>query len=117
MPALSGRGRGPIAFEFRHASWFSPEVYACLRKSRAALCVAESDDLATPEIHPAKGLAYFRLRRNGGYTRAEIDAFAVRLMSLAKTHKVYAYFKHEAAPTGALHAVDLLAFLKAGEPA
>ena len=86
-------------------------------QEQSRLCVAESDDLATPEIHPAKGLACFRLRRNGGYTRAEIDAFAVRLMALAKTHKVYAYFKHEAAPTGALHAVDLLAFLKAGEPA
>jgi uncharacterized protein YecE (DUF72 family) len=34
--------------EFRHESWFSDDVYGCLRTRKAALCIAESDDFATP---------------------------------------------------------------------
>ena len=39
-------GAPPIAFEFRHESWFSEEIYVVLRQHNAALCIAESDDLA-----------------------------------------------------------------------
>ena len=112
MPALMAAGRPKIAFEFRDASWFVDAVYERLQASDAALCVAESDDLATPEVHPAAGVACFRLRRNGGYSDAEIEAFARRFTELAKTREVYAYFKHEDEPTGALNAT---AFLKAAE--
>src|SRR5579875_840645 len=42
-----------LAFEFRHESWFTPEIYSILRNHSAALCIAESDDLATPEVHTA----------------------------------------------------------------
>ena len=31
--------------EFRHESWFSDDVYGCLRTRGAALCIAESDEL------------------------------------------------------------------------
>ncbi len=34
----------------------------------AALCIAESDDLATPEVHTAATHTCFRLRRTGGYS-------------------------------------------------
>jgi len=36
------------AFEFRHASWFSDDVYASLRAAGAALCIAEAEKLETP---------------------------------------------------------------------
>ncbi len=39
-----------VSFEFRHASWFTAEVYAILRRHGAALCLAERDETATPEI-------------------------------------------------------------------
>ena len=117
MPALRARGRPPIAFEFRHESWFTKETYWHLRSCRAALCVAESDDLATPEIHPAKGLACFRLRRSGGYTMAELEAFAARFARLARTRDVYAYCKHEEAPTGVLNAVSITNLASALPPA
>src|SRR6266403_4021392 len=38
-----------VAFEFRHESWFSEEVYAALRTANAALCNAESEKLETPD--------------------------------------------------------------------
>ena len=48
--------------EFRHESWFSDDVYGCLRTQRAALCIAESDDFATP-LEATAGWGYLRLRR------------------------------------------------------
>lgn len=97
-----------VAFEFRHASWFDDATYKVLRRHQAALCIAESDDLCTPEVHPSPLLACFRLRRNGGYTQAEVQSFAARFAELAKTRTVYAYLKHEDQPTGALNATALL---------
>jgi len=45
--AQVGQGIRP-AFEFRHASWFSDDVYASLRAAGAALCIAEAEKLETP---------------------------------------------------------------------
>jgi uncharacterized protein YecE (DUF72 family) len=97
-----------IAFEFRNPSLFSEATYTILREHNAALCIAESDDLATPEVHTAATHTSFRLRRNAGYTPAEIAAFATRFTTLAKDRDVYIYFKHEEDPTGALNAADFL---------
>jgi uncharacterized protein YecE (DUF72 family) len=103
----------PIAFEFRHDSWFTDEIYVILRQYNAALCVAESDDLLTPEVHTAAGYACYRLRRNGGYSPAELEAFAKRFSALAEQRDVYVYFKHEDEPTGALNATAFLAQARA----
>jgi uncharacterized protein YecE (DUF72 family) len=107
LPAL--QTATPIAFEFRDPSWFTKETYAILRRHNAALCIAESNDLATPEVHTAVDYTCFRLRRNGGYTAAQLDAFAKRFVALAKQRDVYVYFKHEDEPTGALNATTFLA--------
>jgi uncharacterized protein YecE (DUF72 family) len=105
LPAFDGSL--PLAFEFRHASWFSEETYAILRRHNAALCVAESNDLASPDVRTAKHRCY-RLRRDGGYSPAELNAFAARFTALAKEGEVFVYFKHEDEPTGALNALAML---------
>jgi uncharacterized protein YecE (DUF72 family) len=115
MPALRAKDAPPIAFEFRHESWFADETYAVLREHNAALCIAESDDVLTPEVHTAAGYACYRLRRNGGYSALELDAFAKRFAALAEQRDVYVYFKHEDEPTGALNATAFLARANAGE--
>ncbi len=96
-----------VAFEFRHASWFSDATYEVLRRHNAALCVAESDDLATPDVATADFRCY-RLRRNGGYSAKQITAFAASFTTLTKEGEVFSYFKHEDEPTGALNALALL---------
>ena len=98
----------PIAFEFRHESWFNEEIYAILREHNAALCIAESDDFRTPEVHTAASHTCFRLRRTNGYSAEELDAFAKRFTALAEQRDVYVYFKHEDEPTGALNATAFL---------
>jgi uncharacterized protein YecE (DUF72 family) len=97
-----------IAFEFRNTSWFTEATYNILRTHNAALCVAESDDLATPDITTANFRCY-RLRCNGGYTSAKLTAFARRFSTLARESETYIYFKHEDEPTGVLNATTLLA--------
>jgi uncharacterized protein YecE (DUF72 family) len=107
LPALADRSL-QVAFEFRHASWFAEPTYETLRRYNVALCVAESDDLATPDVATANFRCY-RLRRNGGYSKNKLKAFATCFTALARTQEVFVYFKHEDEPTGALNAVAMLA--------
>ena len=107
-PALQTPQAPRIAFEFRHPSWFSEEIYQLLREHQAAVCLAESDELQTPEVHTARAFTCFRLRWPGGYTPEQIAGFATRFHTLAQSREVFVYFKHEDAPTGGLNALALL---------
>ncbi len=107
-PALRAASAPPIAFEFRHPSFFTEEIYTILRDHNAALCIAESDELQSPEVHTAKTHTCFRLRRPGGYSPAELTSFAARFTALARDRDTYIYLKHEDDPTGALNAASLL---------
>jgi uncharacterized protein YecE (DUF72 family) len=113
LSSLQGAGAPPIAFEFRHESWFNETIYSVLREHNAALCIAESDDLLTPEVQTSASHACYRLRRNAGYSATEIDAFAKRFAVLAANRDIYIYFKHEDEPTGALNATQFLARVEA----
>jgi uncharacterized protein YecE (DUF72 family) len=113
-PTLRTKSAPPVAFEFRHESWFTDETYTVLREHNAALCIAESEDLLTPEVHTAANYTCYRLRRAGGYSAVELDAFAKRFSALAEQRDVYVYFKHEDEPTGALNAMAFLARVNAG---
>jgi len=101
LAALPAEGRA--AFEFRHESWFSEDVYATLRGAGAALCLAEDPDLTTPEVVTAD-FCFLRLRKRR-YSR---KAVAERVRRLALNGDVFVYFKHEETPVGALRAQALL---------
>ena len=93
--------------EFRHSSWFNEEVYARLNKANAALCLAESEKLETPNVQTAD-FSYLRLRKNE-YSKAERKALLQQMQKLAQAGDVFVYFKHEETPDGALYAEELLA--------
>jgi uncharacterized protein YecE (DUF72 family) len=95
------------AFEFRHPSWLTEEVYALLRDRNISLCLAESERLEVPEVITAD-FVYYRLRKPD-YTPDDIDAFAGRSKELLATGRdLYLMFKHEETPEGALNAELLL---------
>jgi uncharacterized protein YecE (DUF72 family) len=94
------------AFEFRHESWFNDDVYDLLRRSRVALCRAESDKLITPDV-TTTNFSYLRLRKDR-YPAKVRKELAKTARSLASRGDVFVYFKHEDAPDGALHAESLL---------
>jgi len=100
------------AFEFRNASWLTEEVYKLLEKHGTALCLAESEKFEVPEVLTAP-FVYVRLRKTdySPEDRAEIAQRARRLLngeSDASGRDVYAFFKHEETPAGALYAEELL---------
>ena len=95
-----------ISFEFRHPSWFDEPTFSLLRDHSAALCVAESDELTTPDEVTAPFTCY-RLRRTG-YSAADLQTIAGKLKLRATHGDVFAYFRHEEQPTGALQAASVL---------
>lgn len=98
----------PAAFEFRHASWFSDATWDLLRSRGAALCVAETETMTTPDVATA-GFVYYRFRKptyTGDERRSMIDRVKEHI---ASGRDVFAYFKHEETAAGALYAVELRA--------
>ena len=99
-----------LAFEFRHESWFSAETYSLLRDHEAALCIAESDELTTPEEYTAS-FSFYRIRKSD-YCDSDLASIASKLKERSAEGDVFAYFKHEESPAGALRAVSILEGLR-----
>jgi len=95
------------AFEFRHESWFSEATWQTLRARNVALCVAETEERDTPDVVTAD-YAYYRYRKPT-YTADERKAMVGRIQQhLTEGRDVFAYFKHEETPEGALYATEIL---------
>jgi uncharacterized protein YecE (DUF72 family) len=102
------------AFEFRHPSWFTDSTYDALRKHEAALCVAETEELTTPEVATAN-FVYYRFRRPN-YPPDERQAMVDRIQGhLGAGRDVFAYFKHEDTPEGAMYARELLSTVQGNQ--
>jgi uncharacterized protein YecE (DUF72 family) len=97
-----------IALEFRHPSWFDDEVFAALRASGAALCVAEGEALASPLVATADW-GYVRLRRDA-YPDALVTEWAQNIRKQPWT-EAFVYLKHDQgdAPSVAQKLIDALA--------
>ncbi len=103
--------RATAAFEFRHDSWLSDDVYACLSERQVALCIADSETRGTPVITTAPH-AYLRLR-DEGYAPADIERWAGVVRDLdARCSSVFVYFKHEDEGKGAAFGQMMLAHLR-----
>ncbi len=85
----------PVAFEFRHESWFDDEVYDALRARNAALVAVDKDEPGgegTPVVATADW-GYLRLRRLD-YDDAALAAWKSRIQS-QPWREAYVFFKHE----------------------
>jgi uncharacterized protein YecE (DUF72 family) len=95
------------AFEFRHDSWLTDDTYDTLRQHNISLCIAESEDRTTPDVATAD-FVYYRFRKPN-YSSDERRAMVKRIQEhLAAKRDVFAYFKHEETPEGAIYARELL---------
>ncbi len=102
----------PAAFEFRHESWFAEATWDLLRAAKVAVCVAETETRTTPDVVTGE-FSYYRFRkpsfRKPTYTGEERKAMLDRIEAhVAAGRNVYAYFKHEETPEGALYAAEML---------
>lgn len=88
------------AFEFRHESWFTPEVYDLLRAHDVALVVSDHPKWPFQTRELTAGWAYVRLHhgrrgRNGNYSEAELDTWRRRMAAWRSRAEVYAYLNNE----------------------
>lgn len=98
--ALAGLPPGRHAFEFRHPSWFAPEVYALLREHGAALVIADHPERRFQSHELTAGWTYVRLHhgrrgRRGNYSEAELDAWRERIAEWRSRVEVYVYLNND----------------------
>lgn len=98
------------ALEVRDASWYVDEVYELLKTAGVALVHAEGERAPSPleTIDATAPFVYVRLRKEPGYSDAEVEAWAERLRPVRESGKdVYAYFRHDDTGANALSAERL----------
>jgi uncharacterized protein YecE (DUF72 family) len=96
------------AFEFRHESWFDPEIFTCLSDANAALCIAENEELTTPSVATAD-FGYLRLRRED-YKGTKIKRWSKWIdQQASKWAEAFVYFKHEEHAVGPKFAKEMQA--------
>lgn len=100
----------PAAFEFRHPSWHTGEVFELLRARGAALVTSDDDGEEEGTIVPTAPFGYLRLRRTD-YDDGGIARWADRIR-VQPWDEVWVFLKHEdggEAPRLAQEMLDLLA--------
>ncbi|MGH9612618.1 MAG: DUF72 domain-containing protein [Bryobacteraceae bacterium] len=102
------------AFEFRNASWSTPEVYALLRAHEAAYCIFEIAGIQSPREITA-GFVYVRLHGPGGRYQGSYDDAALRRwtdwIGSVQPSAAYFYFDNDEAgyaPRNALRLKQLI---------
>ncbi len=98
--ALEGLPRGRHCFEFRHPSWFTEEVYALLRRHRAALVIGDHPErpFQTHEITASWTYVRFhygRRGRRGNYSQRELERWKRRIDSWRSELEVFLYFNND----------------------
>jgi uncharacterized protein YecE (DUF72 family) len=99
------------AFEFRHESWFEDEIFGILKSRNIALCIADTDTIATPKKSTAD-YGYLRLRRED-YQKIDIERWA-KFVGEQKSNwqDAFVYFKHEESGIGPKLAAQMIEMLK-----
>ena len=89
------------AVEFRHESWFVPEVMALLRARNVALVIADRPEIASFQTHELTAdFAFVRFHygsrgARGNYSDRELDEWAERIRGWNERGDVFAYFNND----------------------
>jgi uncharacterized protein YecE (DUF72 family) len=98
--ALEQLTKGRHCFEFRHESWFVPEVYDLLRTHRAALVIGDDPERPFQSYEITAGWTYIRFHRGnrgrrGNYSKRELENWKRRIASWRSEVEVFAYFNND----------------------
>jgi uncharacterized protein YecE (DUF72 family) len=98
--ALGELPPGRHCFEFRHQSWFAPEVYELLRGAGAALVIGVDPRRPFQTYELTADWTYIRFHsgsrgRRGNYSESELEEWAQRIDRWRREHEVYAYFNND----------------------
>ena len=98
--ALQGLPPGRHAFEFRHASWFAPNVYALLREHGVALVIGDHPGRPFQSHELTADWTFIRFHqgargRRGNYAESELRTWQRRISQWRRRAEVYAYFNND----------------------
>jgi len=98
--ALDQLPPGRHCFEFRHASWFVPEVYELLRTRGVALVIGDHPERSFQSYELTAEWTFIRFHyghrgRNGNYSERELTEWVDRIRSWRQSADVYAYFNND----------------------
>jgi uncharacterized protein YecE (DUF72 family) len=98
--ALERLPDGRHAFEFRHPSWFSEDVYELLRRHGAALVIGDHPERPFQAHVLTAGWTLIRFHhgqrgRRGNYSEGELEEWARRIAQWRQRAEVYAYFNND----------------------
>lgn len=114
--ALEQLPKGRHCFEFRHPSWFAPEVYELLRRHGAALVIGDDPERPFQTRELTADWTYIRFHRGnrgrrGNYSKRELEDWSRRIGLWRREVEVFAYFNNDweaFAPRNALWLADRL---------
>jgi uncharacterized protein YecE (DUF72 family) len=91
---------GRHAFELRHRSWFTKDVYALLREHDAALVVGDHPARPFQTYEATATWRYVRLHygsrgRRGNYSPRELETWAERLHAWRAREPIFVYFNND----------------------
>lgn len=97
--ALEALPPGRHCFEFRHPSWFAPEIFALLRRHRAALVIADRPEVRRFQAHELTAdftfLRFHHGGADGNYSHRQLGVWARRIEEWRRSVDVYAYFNND----------------------
>jgi uncharacterized protein YecE (DUF72 family) len=98
--ALARVPAGRHAFEFRHESWFVPQVYALLREHGAALIIGDHPERPFQSHELTADWTFVRLHhgrrgRRGNYSERELRTWQRRLAQWRRRVEVFVYFNND----------------------
>jgi uncharacterized protein YecE (DUF72 family) len=91
---------GRHAIEFRHQSWFIPEVLQALRRRRVALVLGDHPQRPFQTHEPTADWRFVRFHhgsrgRGGDYSRTELQEWARRIAGWRRSSEVFAFFNND----------------------
>jgi len=98
--ALAKLRPGRHCFEFRHASWFTDDVYALLREHGVALVIGDHPKRPFQAHELTVDWTFIRFHygsrgRGGNYSERELEEWAERIERWRRGADVYAYFNND----------------------
>jgi uncharacterized protein YecE (DUF72 family) len=98
--ALDGLPPGRHCFEFRHPSWFVPDVYALLRDRGVALVIGDHPERPFQTHEMTADWTFVRFHhgnrgRGGNYSDSELETWKRRIAGWRRRVEVFAYFNND----------------------
>jgi uncharacterized protein YecE (DUF72 family) len=98
--ALGQLPAGRHCFEFRHETWFVPEVYEMLREFRVALVIGDHPQRPWQAYEMTTDWTFVRFHygargRRGNYSKTELETWAKRIEQWRRNVEVFAYFNND----------------------